>query len=459
MDDIPLEDEPFEQFDNYDDYEEQMMNEAERQDQLYSNSTSNVASASSSSARNFNSSLDSLPQQRDYLSILQGQSLQAEQELERIEKQKQQQQQQRDQQRGQGSGKRQTIGRDAPGEDEVVDLGAVKVGKKRVKLVKLDNERLMSDHGLSLLMANGKRFRIRSKYRDSTEKNANVATMEGWRDAYWNAIKEEREAKENAIHAETEELDLQTNVWNEHEKELQTQRSSSTPMTIDTSGKNALPSEATRPKPRPAASKKGKEKAIDAPSASTAMRLAASDDDEDDVDYERALNRMRISNNIDIDSRDHVGPSARKNEIDLDDYNSEVEEDDEEDAPLFTHRALQMMGAPETIAILGANIPPPPKQTSIPEGIDPDDDGSELILNGNGTPPIDAATIEFESNMSMPTLPLEDFSSIDEVSGIAGSRIEGVQNMDVYEDDEDTVIRHKPTKGRRAILLDSSDEE
>ncbi|KAF9356596.1 hypothetical protein BGX26_005055 [Mortierella sp. AD094] len=535
MDDIPLEDEPFEPFDDYEDYADQMMQEAERQDQLITNAATSNSASSSSAPRSLVNPSDALPEQRDFLGMLQTQNLQSEQELQRLEQQRRQQQEQQ-QQQGQwqskkGSGR--TIGSGGAGggggEDGAGgDLGAVTVAKKRVKLVKLDNERLMSEHGLPLLMSNGKRLKIRHKYKDSAEKNMNAknniadlmrlyqtwahnlfpkatfkdfisqaetrcrtdrqirSTMDGWRDAYWKQVKDEKDAKENAARAEQEALDRQNGVWEEHEKELETQGSSAASKTISTNGALS-PSESTQPRLKPAASKKGKERASDNPFASTAMRMVASDDEEDQEDYERALNRMRISMNLDsrnggasgassqrppqkyasnedqfiFGAEDPIGSTARKNEIDLDNYNSDVDDDDddEDDAPLFTHRALQMMGNSKTSEILSTNIPALDKPTSRAEessptngAIDSDQEDISSLLN--------APTIELDPSLSMSTLPLDTFGNSDS-NDISSLKMEGVQNTDVVDDDDedDNLTRRKPTKGRRAILLDSSDEE
>ncbi|KAG0021900.1 chromosome segregation in meiosis- protein [Entomortierella chlamydospora] len=537
MDDIPLEDEPFEPFDDYEDYADQMMHEAERQDQLITNATtSNSAPSSSSAPKNLAHFSDALPEQRDFLGMLQTQNLQTEQELQRFEQQRrqQQEQQQKQQQQGQwqskkgsgrtiGSGGTGTGGGGGGGDEAGGDLGAVTVAKKRVKIVTLDNERLMGEHGLPLLMSNGKRFKIRHKYKDSAEKNMNAknniadlmrlyqtwahnlfpkatfkdfiskaeskcrsdrqirSTMDGWRDAYWKQVMDEKNAKEAVDRAEQEALDRQNGVWEEHEKELEAQESSSASKVTSANGVSS-PSESAQ-RPKPAASKKGKERASDNPFASTAMRMVASDDEEDQEDYERALNRMRISMNLDNRNGQASGTSprrhqrhasnedqfifgaggpiesaTRKNEIDLDNYNSDVEDDDD-DAPLFTHRALQMMGKSKSSEILSTNIPALDKPAPIAEGssrtngsIDSDQEDMSALLN---TP-----TIELDPSLSMSTLPLDTFGSNDS-NDIISLKMEGVQSMDAADDDggDDILTRRKPTKGRRAILLDSSDEE
>lgn len=120
MDDIYLEDEPFEQFDTYeDDYAEQMMEEAERQDQLHQQRTSSSSIDHLTTTTN-----DALPAQRNFLAML-------NEVHERNERAFGQEQQQR-----QEEARRLAVA-GAPG----VDIGAVQVAKKRVKIVTLDSER------------------------------------------------------------------------------------------------------------------------------------------------------------------------------------------------------------------------------------------------------------------------------------------------------------------------------
>jgi hypothetical protein len=120
MDDINLDDEPFEQFDTYeDDYNEQMMLEAERQDLMHQQpSSSNGHHAANTNA------VDALPAQRDFLAMLN----EAHERNERAFEQEQQQRQEE---------ARHLAGAGAPG----VDIGAVQVAKKRVKIVTLDSEK------------------------------------------------------------------------------------------------------------------------------------------------------------------------------------------------------------------------------------------------------------------------------------------------------------------------------
>ncbi|KAF9205678.1 hypothetical protein BGZ49_003697 [Haplosporangium sp. Z 27] len=556
MDDIPLEDEPFEPFDDYEDYDDLMMQEAQRQSLLMTTNagTTNLASASTSTSaagaptststtaatstgaafKNPISDSDALPQQRDFLGLLQNQNQQSEAELQRLEQQrqqqqKQQQQQQQQQKRSNWKNKKadRPIGSTGAGGGEdgaAGDLGAVKVAKKRTKLATLDNERLMSDHGLSLLMSHGKRFKIRHKYKDSAEKNANAknnladlmrlyqtwahnlfpkatfkdfitqaeskcrsdkqirSTMNGWRDAYWKEISDKKEAAENAARAEQEAQDRMNGVWDEHAKEMEAQKSPPVP-------ESEPLSDSQQPRSKLASSKKGKGKSLDNNRlASTAMRMAVSDDDDyDQDDYELALNRMRISMNLDnndtksspkalsYNSRKTLGhdedqnifdvshrleSNGRKNEIDLDNYNSDVEEEDEEqDAPLFTHRALKMMGGSKSSEIFSTGVPTVDTPTSRPEGFSLtngviDSDQEEIPSSSI----LDAATVELEPSFDLPTQPLDSFDDNDDTSNI---KMEGLQRMDVVEDEDedDTITRRKSTKGKRTILLDSSDDD
>ncbi|KAG0348921.1 chromosome segregation in meiosis- protein, partial [Podila minutissima] len=392
MDDINLDDEPFEQFDTYeDDYNEQMMLEAERQDQLHqqSSSSSNGHHAATTSA------VGALPAQRDFLAMLN----EAHEKNERAFEQEQQQRQEE---------ARRLAGAGAPG----VDIGAVQVAKRRVKIVTLDNEKLMSEQGLPLLLKQGKRLKIRNKYTSQAEKNANVkenlsdlmrvyqtwahnlfpkanfrdfivraeskcrtdrqlrATMDGWRDAHWDQDKANRAAKEDAAREEQDTRERHEAVWKEAGV---TEDLEWDPLSLDDHGEGSSKStgagslsvsSSTYPvfnantntnissSTNGGASKstaKGKVKAPREYNASAAMRLAISDDEDESNDYEIALDRMRKSMNLGQDSNRRKSlptrkeEAPRKNEIDLDDYDSEVDEDDE-DEPLFTHRALQVMG-------------------------------------------------------------------------------------------------------------------
>lgn len=149
MEDILLEDEPvFEPFDSYEDYEDEMMLEAERQDQLMANAVKSAGASTGGVHATTLSSADTLPQQQDYLAMFKSQNQAGEQELQKVQQQQQQQrqqqqqvqqQQQQQQRRPKGGKASRPIGSTAVGPED--DLAAVKVTKKRAKLVTLDTER------------------------------------------------------------------------------------------------------------------------------------------------------------------------------------------------------------------------------------------------------------------------------------------------------------------------------
>ncbi|KAF9336926.1 chromosome segregation in meiosis- protein [Podila minutissima] len=483
MDDINLDDEPFEQFDTYeDDYNEQMMLEAERQDQLHQqSSSSNGHHAATTSA------VDALPVQRDFLAMLN----EAHERNERAFEQEQQQRQEE---------ARRLAGAGAPG----VDIGAVQVAKKRVKIVTLDNEKLMSEQGLPLLLKQGKRLKIRHKYTSQAEKNANVkenlsdlmrvyqtwahnlfpkanfrdfivraeskcrtdrqlrATMDGWRDAHWDQDKANRAAKEDAAREEQDTRERHEAIWKEAGV---TEDLEWDPLSLDDHGEGSSKSTGAgslsassstysvfntntntniSSSTNGGASKSttiGKVKVPREYNASVAMRLAISDDEDESNDYEIALDRMRKSMNLGQDSNRRKSlptrkeEAPRKNEIDLDDYDSEVDEDDEHE-PLFTHRALQVMGGLN--AAQNQDTQSIAKPTTA-EGSDVDSDdshgGVEAMDEGEDTGHITEEPVPAPSTTCSAPPPLEDNG----------------------HDDEDTFARRKPA--RRAILLDDSDEE
>ncbi|KAG0335969.1 chromosome segregation in meiosis- protein [Podila horticola] len=486
MDDINLDDEPFEQFDTYeDDYNEQMMLEAERQDLMHQqpSSSSNGHHAANTTA------VDALPAQRDFLAMLNEAHERNEQALEQEQQQRQE-------------GTRRLAAAGAPG----VDIGAVQVAKKRVKIVTLDSEKLMSEQGLPLLLKQGKRLKIRHKYTTQTEKNANVkenlsdlmrvyqtwahnlfpkanfrdfivraeskcrtdrqlrATMDGWRDAHWDQDKASRVAKEDAAREDQDTRERHEAIWKEAGV---TEDLEQDPLSLDGHGGGSSKSTGagfssasgstysvfnannnTNTSTNGGVSKstaKGKAK-VKAPqeyNASAAMRLAISDDEDEGNDYEIDLDRMRKSMNLGQESDQRKSlptrkeEAPRKNEIDLDDYDSDVDED-EEDEPLFTHRALQMMGGLN--AAKNQETPSIAKPSAV-EGshVDPEDSdgGAEAMEEDEDTERIteEPAPAPAPTSTTSVLPPLEDNG----------------------HDDEDTFARRKPA--RRAILLDDSDEE
>ncbi|KAF9363843.1 ATP synthase F0 subcomplex subunit OSCP atp5 [Mortierella sp. NVP85] len=515
MEDIRLEDEPvFEPFDSYEDFADEMMLEAERQDQLMAAANGSTSGSGVSAPQSHlgghtgvSSSSDILPQRQDFLGMLKTQNQAADLEEQKAQQQRQQQkqQQQQQQQRGGPKGKAsRPIGSIAGGADD--DSAAVNVTKKRFKPVTLDTERLLSDVGLPLLMSHGKRFKIRSKYKNHVEKNANAkqnladlmrlyqtwahnlfpkstfkdfitlaesrcakdkqirATMDGWRRAYWDDVKEKKQAKEDAEGAEQETEGRINGVWDEHEKELQAR--SAGDMDYEALGPNdgdpsssarqalsstsAMAQKQQQPRPKPNISRKGKERAVDDPVA--AMRQTVSDD-EDQEDYEAALNRMRISMNRNSKPDDERIPDGqnharereetpepmRKYEIDIDNYNSDVEDDeDEEDAPLFTHRALQMMGGLKALEAQNKSTDAlKHNQSNDVQGMNEDADLNPIEST-------EQATIELTQSRG------DNADDLDHAMG---------REMVDEGDEDDMPTSQKPPKTRRTIVLGDSDEE
>ncbi|KAF9084766.1 hypothetical protein BGX23_010248 [Mortierella sp. AD031] len=204
-DDIQLDDEPFEPFDDYENFADEMMEQAERggqqqqmvsqppqqQQQQRSSSVLQPLSSSFASTRDAGHELGDLPPQRDFLNMIHSQAEQIEREVEQSRVQSQQQ-------RGaaaaaataggnrtnQGAaaarkGWNRPIGSNAggAGAGEVPaegDLAAVNVVKKRPKQVRLDAEKLLGNDGYRALMTQGKRFKISKKARTSAEKDINT---------------------------------------------------------------------------------------------------------------------------------------------------------------------------------------------------------------------------------------------------------------------------------------------
>ncbi|KAF9092726.1 hypothetical protein BGX29_010326 [Mortierella sp. GBA35] len=354
-DDIQLDDEPFEPFDDYENFADEMMEQAERggqqqqmvsqppqqQQQQRSSSVLQPLSSSFASTRDAGHELGDLPPQRDFLNMIHSQAEQIEREVEQSRVQSQQQ-------RGaaaaaataggnrtnQGAaaarkGWNRPIGSNAggAGAGEVPaegDLAAVNVVKKRPKQVRLDAEKLLGNDGYRALMTQGKRFKISKKARTSAEKDINTFHMNQWRDTFWDEAKEKEYASNETKRAEKEAEDRQNGVWEAHAAErgqggstedmdqdpfLVPQRDDGQPSSSNwsfgnegstvTTTSGSKPSQRQQPRPRPAASRKGKERLVDDPSA--AMRLQVSGDEEDggdQDDYEVALSRMRDSMNL-----------------------------------------------------------------------------------------------------------------------------------------------------------------
>ncbi|KAF9929226.1 ATP synthase F0 subcomplex subunit OSCP atp5 [Mortierella alpina] len=547
MDDIRLEDEPFAPFDDYEDYADEMMQEAERQDQLMMQSSHQQQPAASGSA---------LPPQRDFLAILNEQNQRAEQQAQAQAAQQRPASATTWQKKKAGAKGSRPIGSAASGAAVDEDLAAVNTAKKRVKIIRLDAEKLMSEKGFPLLINNGKRLKIRQKYKDTAEKQANAKqnledlmrlyqtwahnlfpkatfrdfivqaenkcktkhlkqVMDGWRDAHWQQVFEKKQAAWEEERSEQTATEQQNNVWAEHENELATSASATfgTTITLNGSGSagqsdhgdpstsssssakpthplftGANPSSAAqRPKPRPAASRKGKEKAIDNPSA--AMRLVASDDEEDDQqDYSAVMDRMRVSMNIndtmdedlqdpsanearrissnggsfnkraleqDDDDDDEEQTESRRNEIDLDNYDSEVEDDDDgedEDGeqPLFTHRALKMMGGLEALEARNKSTVSADRQPEVAKtATEPHQARGDVSLSEEET------SMELEDLEAPVELKLSFAMGSQEKDTNSG----GANVQQGEEDEEGLLAVRKPGRTRRLILMDDSDDE
>lgn len=286
--------------------------------------------------------------------------------------------------------------------------------------------------------------------------------MDGWRDAHWDQDKANRAAKEDAAREEQDTRERHEAVWKEAGV---TEDLEWDPLSLDDHGEGSSKStgagslsasSSTYPvfnantntnissSTNGGASKstaKGKVKAPREYNASAAMRLAISDDEDESNDYEIALDRMRKSMNLGQDSNRRKSlptrkeEAPRKNEIDLDDYDSEVDEDDE-DEPLFTHRALQVMGGLNAAQNQDTQSIAKPT-TAEGSDVDPDDShgGVEAMDEDEDTEDITEEPVPAPTTTSSASPPLEDNG----------------------HDDEDTFARRKPA--RRAILLDDSDEE
>ncbi|KAG0198223.1 hypothetical protein BGX28_008321 [Mortierella sp. GBA30] len=550
MDDIRLEDEPlesfepFEPFDDYEDYADEMMQEAERQDQLMLQQQQDQRPQREQQPH---ASTSVLPPQRDFLAMLNDQTQRFEQQIQ-LQSAQQRQSQAQPQTQWQkkktsaGAASR-PIGSAANGAGGDGDLAAVNTTKKRVKLVTLDAEKLLSERGLPLLINHGKRFKIRHKYRDTAEKNANAkqnladlmrlyqtwahnlfpkstfrdfilqaeskcrgrqlkSNMDGWRDAHWQQVWQQKEAALDAERAEQTATDQHTNVWEQHETELSRGSNENTAQDASISaGQNnsngnssssaplhplfiaTTVSSSQQPRPRPAVSRKGKEKAV-ADNPSAAMRLAASDDEDDEQDYNTVMSRMRVSMNIyDNTTRGNNGQEtstgestrristgrglfmhtmekdededmavSRKNEIDLDNYNSDVEDEEDEDGeqPLFTHRALKMMGGLSALVSDNKSMTPSSGAAASATVVNTETEGDSSVQDAERSMDMenDSVPAPVELKLSLST----NTQAIDGEDGGGG-----MHNR--VDDDRDMMPTRKPGRTRRVILMDDSDDE
>ncbi|GJJ67837.1 hypothetical protein EMPS_00183 [Entomortierella parvispora] len=558
MDNIPLEDEPFERFDDYEDYEDQMMREAEAHEMQQAVAASTSGSAATGAASNpgartsswmgSSSRADDLPAQLDFIGMLNQQQREHEQAVQAQAQQRQQQQQQQQQQaaksgqwqRKGGAGGSRSNGAAGGDTGGLGDLDIKKV-KERVKIVKLDAEKLLGPRGFPALLTQGKGLKIRQKYSNTAEKNANVkanmtdlmrvyqtwahnlfpkatfgdfitqaeskckndkqirSTFNGWRDAYWEQKKEEKErAEEEQRKAqEMEDGTMQEAIWNSlgssHDGErIQTEaggsndfrgNSSSSPFGDASSATRQISnkesgsgSESARPlltqeQLRSRVSKE-KTKAARAPkvipgySVSAAMRMDMSDEEaEDEAEFERRMARIRADMNQgpsksnleavrrrsfpahtstkDEEMAAKADTVTGKNEIDLDNYDSEVEEEEEEeheeDAPLFTNRALRLMNRDADPVVSTATA----VAATLDAGVADTKDTAMMVVAADGK-------IQAQDNNMDST----DFSAR---SSQLRQRLLVDDEDDEQQEQLSTQTRRKP--GRRAILLDDSDDE
>ncbi|KAF9562696.1 hypothetical protein EC968_005178 [Mortierella alpina] len=544
MDDIRLEDEPFTPFDDYEDYADEMMQEAERQDQLMLQSSHQPQMQQPPQPQPAASG-STLPPQRDFLAMLNEQNQRAEHQAQAQAQAAQQRSAQTTwQKKKAGSGASRPIGSAANGAAVDEDLAAVNTVKKRVKVIRLDAEKLMGEKGFPVLINNGKRLKIRQKYKDTAEKQANAKqnledlmrlyqtwahnlfpkatfrdfivqaenkcktkqlkqVMDGWRDAHWQQVMEKKQAAWEEARSDQTAREQHNNVWAEHENELATAAAASGTKTLDGSDfagqsdhgepsssstkpthplfTGTTPSTAQQPKPRPTASRKGKERAIDNPSA--AMRLVASDDEEDNQqDYSAVMDRMRVAMNIndtmDEDLRkssangarristnggplnkrameqddDEESTEPRRNEIDLDNYDSEVEEEDEDEdgeQPLFTHRALKMMGGLEALEAKNKSA------VFVDQTAETAVKMTEPHARGDVSLSDEETSMELEELKAPVELKL-NFNIGSQEKDTNG----GDANMQQGEEDEEgSLAVRKPGRTRRLILMDDSDDE
>ncbi|OAQ32050.1 hypothetical protein K457DRAFT_30457 [Linnemannia elongata AG-77] len=592
-DDLQLDDAAFEQFDDYDAFADEMMEIAEKADQQQQQkqqkasstvalpSQSSVSSSASASATRASSSsgIGALPAQRDYLAMLHAQSQRVEQEVA-------QSQQQRAVATsaaatpawkgaatkkggsGGGGGWNRPIGSTSGNTGAPVegDLATVNVAKKRAKMVRLDSEKLLGIQGFPMLMAQGKRLKIRNKHRTSAEKDANSkknladlmmlyqtwahnlfpkstfrdfilqaeakcksdkqikASMNGWRDAYWDEVREKQYGVDDTERAAMAAEDRMNGVWEQHTADraqgatgsmeqdpfLDAEKSDGQPSssnwsfgnegtTFATTGSSSGGFKSAQTRGRPAAaSRKGKERLVDNPSAS--MRLQISDDEDDggQDDYEVALSRMKNSMNLNsrspvvqrttsrIQGRSRSGteamdedrqePSSRISGSGVSRAGSifDEEEEDDDEAPLFTHRALQMIGglsaleerqraaAAEKESNGGSsNIPGKKTSASNQRATLSSDEDEEENANNNTLAQADPSPVNlslgsqwgFGSGGSM----FEEYKNAG--SGVAVKGESGL-NLDDDEDDEETaMVSQRRPKARKALILEDSDDE
>ncbi|KAG0275872.1 hypothetical protein BGZ95_008269 [Linnemannia exigua] len=575
-DDLQLDGAAFEPFDDYEAFADEMMEQAQRADmheqqqqqqQLQQAQRSNTVAPTAHSSFSSSSSLsanrqEDLPAQRDYLAMLNAQTQQFDREVEQTRIQSQQRRTTGGSGSGAGTGagakgnygakggaKKSGSGWNRPigstagggaaaggGAPAEGDLAAVNVVKKRPKQIRLDAEK----QGFPLLVQQGKRFKIREKYRTSAEKDSNSkknladlmmlyqtwahnlfpkanfhdfitlaeskckdkqikATMNGWRDGYWDEQREKQYAINEVERAAKEAEDRMNGVWNEHAAALNGSGGQGSAEDMDqdpflvTQKGDGQPSSSNWTLVAGSSSRKGKERLVDNPSA--AMRLQRSDD-EDEVDghddYELALSRMRDSMNLDsrspvvqrtssssVASRQRLSGGVEAMDEDPQEQLStrisggdlgaaragsilDDDEEDDDEAPLFTHRALQMIGGLSALeerqraaaAEKESNIPGKKTPTRATLSSDEEDN---IRPSGEVDPSPVKLSLGSEWGASSGSSLFGEFMNAGK-GGAAASLSLNYGGGDDEEDEEAVVTQRRP-KARKAIILEDSDDE
>lgn len=285
--------------------------------------------------------------------------------------------------------------------------------------------------------------------------------MDGWRDAHYDQAKADKSAKDDAAREDEETRERHETIWKEAGVTEDLERD---PLSLDDHGEGSSRTGAgsssvsgsaypmfnnnnnNNSNTNGSASRntgKGKVKAPQPEyNASTAMRLAISDDEDESNDYEVALDRMRKSMNLgqESDRRKSLPTkkeeASRKNEIDLDDYDSDVADEDDEDEPLFTHRALQMMGDLNAVQKQSASSIAKLSSAQGSGVVAEAHEGVEAMDEDEDTEHIAEESVPAPTITSSASPPQEDGHG---------------------HDDENTFARRKPA--RRAIIMDDSDDE
>ena len=318
--------------------------------------------------------------------------------------------------------------------------------------------------------------------------------MNGWRDAYWEQKKGEKErAEEEQRKAqEMEDGTMQEALWNSLGNSRGSERidteaggsndfgggSSSSPFggasssTTQISNKGSgsgsksarplLTSEQLRSRISKEKAKAAKApKAVPGYSVSAAMRMDMSDDEaEDEAEFESRMARIRADMNQGPSTstleaaRRRSFPAQKsmedeemattktvtgRNEIDLDNYDSEVEEEEEEeeheeDAPLFTNRALRLMNRDADPVVSTTTASAEATETK---------ETAMMVVAADGK-------IQAQDDLS------DSLNSSAQTSQLR-HRLLMEDEDDEQQEQPSSQARRKP--GRRAILLDDSDDE